>query len=361
MEAQEIICYTEGCICKPIRRKPDQDERECYCIWHCDLKIETTECRKSRYDKIDLFAITDEDMQFIEIAQKIFEQVFAQKEESEKDQFNRRLYSFLNGYLKKTFKSLLMKCREWIDFHLECEDEVCSIMGHEYEKLLMSGVEKIYCKERYCDPKILFELLSVSNDNIGKFYFGENLISTEETKENIHLSTQEEIRSCIFKSYYLIECVYKKKEPFLNFNLSKGTIHIIHAEKDRDMPFSNSKFSIKKANEHENNYLADIDISIRNADVCEIDFFKIFDFTEIKAILESYCRYLKINSNSILRYVSEEIKVNQLKSACSITKENQGTYNCCKYRSFQLPTLCKMSYKTLLLSSCTRNSSLTQA
>ncbi|CAI2386374.1 unnamed protein product [Moneuplotes crassus] len=304
MGARTSYCDIEGCVCKPIWYQIKLDWSGWVCIWHCDLELKKSQCEELDYCMLDIFVITAEDIHFLEKAQEVFEQVFTQKKEKEKDRFNLKCYSLLSGYLKRTFKNLLRKCREWREFNLRWEDEVMPTMEHESENMLMSGFKKInkekdsyfnsYNLLRYCDPKMLFELLSVSNDNIGKFSLEEIPISTEKTIEGIHLSTLEDIRSCIFKLYYLIECVYNKKEIFQSLNLSK-----------------------------ENKDLSDMDIFYCNADASEIgSTFKSLDSAKEKEILESYNRYLEIKANSFFNYGSEMIEIYQFKERALGNKRN---------------------------------------
>ncbi|CAI2379780.1 unnamed protein product [Moneuplotes crassus] len=324
MEDQEIICSTKGCICKPILSRVNWNKRGYFCIWHCNLKRKKSRWSNQQYEELDMFAITAEDVQFIEKAQEMFEQVFTQKEEREKDQFDRRVYSLLYGHLKMIFKSLLVKCREWRNLHLRRGNEMRPMLEHQYEKLLMSGVEKELIKEKdiYLNSYHLFviEILtcclnfSQFPNLIGKFSFGESLISTEETKESIHLLICEEIRFCIFESYYLIECVHNKKNLFQSLDLSKNIIPIIHAEKDLDRSFTNSNVKIKEPDGYDNNYLSVIDSFNRHVNACEIGgTIKRLDTIEENCILEFYDRCLKINSNLIFNYCPKEIKFHQLK------------------------------------------------
>ncbi|CAI2376315.1 unnamed protein product [Moneuplotes crassus] len=308
METRAITCDIKGCGCKPIWNQIGMDGTRRFCIWHCDLKRKKNQCEELQNCMVDMFAITEEDVQFIEKAQEVFEQVFTQKKEREKDKLNLKYYNLLNRYLKRIFKSLLRKCRKWREFNLRWDKEVMPTMEHQSDKLLISGVEKESINEkdsyfdsyyllRYCDPKMLFELLSVSNDNIGIFSLGENPILTEETKEGIRLSTCEEIRSCIFKSYYLIERIYSKKELFQSLNLSK-----------------------------ENNDLSDIDIFNRNANASEIgSTFKSLDSIKENEILESY------GLEKIKIHQSKEFLLDNKRNPRNLTDVNIEAASCQHY------------------------------
>ncbi|CAI2379376.1 unnamed protein product [Moneuplotes crassus] len=215
MEAQEDICIVKGCIFRPICCWNEEDEQERFCIWHWNWRIKKFMSFYRDKDLVGLYEITKKDMRFLEEASKVFGRVFDRKEKSEKDQFSLRIYSLINKYLKKSFESLRKKFKDCKRYLEKCNherkkscEEICDISNGGLKKRLMKErflkAKDIYFNSnllsRYLDPETLFELLSVSNDNIGQLSLCNYSMSAEETKEDTCFSFCEEIRSCILRA-----------------------------------------------------------------------------------------------------------------------------------------------------------------
>ncbi|CAI2379384.1 unnamed protein product [Moneuplotes crassus] len=333
MEAQEITCSRQGCLYKPICCWEKEDEEEWLCLWHWDRHIETFKRSHQYVDVLDILSITKNDIKFIRNAQKVIKKVFAQKESNEKDQFHLKVYGLVREYLERRFKSLWNKCKWKYDMKDYCKEDPRYLQKRIVKKILMK--EKFLEEKemdfnynllsRYLDPKTLFELLSISNENIGQLSLCKNQISTEETKEDICFLFCEEIRSCIFESYYLIECIYNKKECSHSSNLSKNILVVINAEKALYRSYSNNKARVKEPNAREkvfaynilkeNDDLPDNDSINHHDNACKIEDSNItLNSAEQEEILESYYRYLKINSTLIENNCFKDIKIHQIKN-----------------------------------------------
>ncbi|CAI2373971.1 unnamed protein product [Moneuplotes crassus] len=287
-------------------------------------------------EDVDWFVVTEEDVRVVECAMEVGEAVFGKKVVGEKDVGRREVYKTLREFWKRNCEWLLKLCRVRREFYLEWKSEMKELLNNEYEQFCMTEVEKEefmkakvhYFKSnlllRYLDPKTLFELLSVSNDNIGQLSLRENPILTEETKEDICFSLCEEIRSCIFECYYLIECFYNKKEPIQSPGLSKAIIFIINAEKNQDKPSYDCKAKVKESDvnesiltsniQKENNDLSDNISFYHHDNACEvIQALKNVNSAEKNEILKLYYKCLKIKSSLISNDNLKDIKIHQLK------------------------------------------------
>ncbi|CAI2379065.1 unnamed protein product [Moneuplotes crassus] len=344
MEAQEVVCAAERCWCKAICYREEGGKIEPFCVLHFDSGRDILVELSSDLFYVDICVITDEDIRFIEKAQEVFKQAFAKKERSEKDQFNRNVYKLIRLYFNKRSNFLLKICRTWQNILMNWKHRIHILLENEKEKVFKSEVikraEEIYLNfelaPRYLDLKTLFDLMSVSNDNIGILSLCENGISTEEKEEDSCFSTCKEIRSCIYESYYLMECVYYKKKPFPSSNLSEEIISTKNVLKDLDKPSRKFKINAKELDVNEklftsntlnmNDYLSVIARIYNHDKPFEIlIILKSLNSDEQNKFLEFYLRYLRITSTLIFDFDSREAKISQLKDKL-LFKKNIPSY-----------------------------------